>query len=371
MQTKYNTDDLRICATRKVIVPIQVHDEMPINETAAQTTVQAREGIHKILTGKDDRLLVVVGPCSIHDTEAAHEYAGLLKIARDQLKDDLLIVMRVYFEKPRTTVGWKGLINDPDLDSSFNINKGLRVARQLLLDLNTIGVAAATEYLDLITPQYISDLIAWGAIGARTTESQVHRELASGLSCPVGFKNATDGTIKIAIDAIGAAMSPHHFLSLTKAGQSAIFSTTGNEDAHIILRGGSNRPNYDALSVEQVAVGLEKAKLKPNIMIDFSHANSSKQYQRQLIVGDDVASQIAGGDSRIMGVMIESHLKAGKQEVIKGRKLAYGQSITDGCLGWDETFPMLENLALAVQERRAVTVQESGIKDSLGSVTST
>ncbi|MGZ8161798.1 MAG: 3-deoxy-7-phosphoheptulonate synthase AroG [Methylobacter sp.] len=371
MQTKYNTDDLRICATKEVIAPVQVHDEMPINDAAAQTTLQAREGIHKILTGQDDRLLVVVGPCSIHDTEAAHEYAGLLKVAKDQLKDDLLIVMRVYFEKPRTTVGWKGLINDPDLDSSFNINKGLRVARQLLLDLNTIGVPAATEYLDLITPQYISDLIAWGAIGARTTESQVHRELASGLSCPVGFKNATDGTIKIAIDAIGAAMSPHHFLSLTKAGHSAIFSTTGNEDAHIILRGGSDRPNYDAVSVEQVAVGLEKAKLKPNIMIDFSHANSSKQYQRQLIVGDDVAGQIAGGDSRIMGVMIESHLKAGNQDVFKGRKLTYGQSITDGCLAWDDTVPMLKNLALAVQERRAVAVQERGTKDAFRSVIST
>jgi 3-deoxy-7-phosphoheptulonate synthase len=296
----------------------------------------------------------VIGPCSIHDTKAALEYAQRLKTIKNELQDDLLIVMRVYFEKPRTTVGWKGLINDPDLDSSFNINKGLRVARQLLLDVNTIGVPAATEYLDLITPQYISDLIAWGAIGARTTESQVHRELASGLSCPVGFKNATDGTIKIAIDAIGAAMSPHHFLSLTKAGHSAIFSTTGNEDVHIILRGGNDRPNYDAVSVEQVAEGLENAHLKANIMIDFSHANCLKQYQRQLIVAEDVGSQIANGDRRIMGVMIESHLNAGRQDVVEGRELTYGQSITDACLGWEDSVQLLKDLATVVQERRAM-----------------
>jgi 3-deoxy-7-phosphoheptulonate synthase len=327
-------------------------DEMPINETAAQTTLQARAEIHNILTGQNDRLLVVVGPCSIHDPKAALEYAGLLKTIKDELKDDLVIVMRVYFEKPRTTVGWKGLINDPDLDSSFNINKGLRVARQLLVDVNTLGMPAATEYLDLISPQYISDLIAWGAIGARTTESQGHRELASGVSCPIGFKNSTDGTIKIAIDAIGAAMSPHHFLSLTKAGHSAIFSTTGNEDAHIILRGGNGRPNYDAASVEQVAEGLIKANLRPNIMIDFSHANSLKQCQRQLIVGEDVAGQIANGDYRIIGVMIESHLKAGSQNVVEGQELTYGQSITDACLSWDDTVPLLRNLAIAVQRRR-------------------
>lgn len=354
MQTKYNTDDLRICGTQEVIAPVQVHDEMPVTETAAQTTLRAREDIHKILTGQDDRILVVVGPCSIHDTDAAKEYARHLKMVKDELKEDLLIVMRVYFEKPRTTVGWKGLINDPDLDSSFNINKGLRVARRLLLDLNTAGIPAATEYLDLITPQYISDLIAWGAIGARTTESQVHRELASGLSCPVGFKNATDGTIKIAIDAIGAAMSPHHFLSLTKAGHSAIFSTTGNEDVHIILRGGNDGPNYDAVSVEKVAEGLEKASLRPNIMIDFSHANCLRQCQRQLIVGEDVSGQIANGDRRIIGVMVESHLKAGRQDVVEGKKLTYGQSITDACLGWEDTVQLLKDLAVAVQERRTV-----------------
>jgi 3-deoxy-7-phosphoheptulonate synthase len=359
MQTKYNTDDLRICETKEVIAPVQVHNETPISEAAAQTTSLARQDIHKILAGLDDRLVVVVGPCSIHDPIAAHEYARLLKVIKDELEDDLMIVMRVYFEKPRTTVGWKGLINDPDLDSSFNINKGLRIARQLLLDVNEAGVPAATEYLDLITPQYISDLIAWGAIGARTTESQGHRELASGVSCPIGFKNSTDGTIKIAIDAIGAAMSPHHFISLNKAGHSAIFSTTGNEDVHIILRGGNDRPNYDAVSVEQVAEGLVNAELKPNIMIDFSHANSLKQCQRQLIVGDDVAGQIANGDHRIMGVMIESHLKAGSQKVIEGQPLVYGQSITDACLSWDDTVPLLRELARAVQKRRTVDTNRS------------
>lgn len=352
MHTTYKTDDLRISAIREVIAPIQVHDELPLSECAAQTTLVARQEIHKILNGKDDRLLVVVGPCSIHDPYAAKDYGKLLKAAKNELKDDLLIVMRVYFEKPRTTVGWKGLINDPDIDSSFNINKGLRVARQLLLDLNEMGVPAATEYLDLITPQYVSDLIAWGAIGARTTESQGHRELASGVSCPIGFKNSTDGTIKIAIDAIGAAMSPHHFLSLTKAGHSAIFSTTGNDDVHIILRGGNNKPNYDAVSVENVSEGLIKADLKPNIMIDFSHANSLKQCQRQLLVGDDVAEQIANGDHRIMGAMIESHLKGGRQEVIDGQPLTYGRSITDACLSWEDTLPLLKNLAKAVQKRR-------------------
>ncbi len=354
MLTPYKTDDLRICGIRDVIAPAQVHAEMPLSEIAAQTTSEARHAIHKILTGEDGRLLVVVGPCSIHDTKAAIDYGKLLLSAKNELKNDLLIVMRVYFEKPRTTVGWKGLINDPDIDSSFNINKGLRIARQLLLDLNTLGMPAATEYLDLITPQYISDLIAWGAIGARTTESQGHRELASGVSCPIGFKNSTDGTIKIAIDAIGAAMSPHHFLSLTKAGHSAIFSTTGNEDVHIILRGGNDRPNYDAVSVEKVAEGLEKASLRPNIMIDFSHANSLKQYHRQTIVSEDVAEQIAVGDHRIMGAMIESHLKSGRQDVIDGRPLNYGQSITDACLSWDETLPLLKNLATAVQKRREV-----------------
>ena len=354
MQSKFNTDDLRICETKEVVAPIQVHDEIPMTETAANTILQARTDIHEVLTGEDDRLVVIVGPCSIHDTEAAHEYAGLLKTVKEELKKELVIIMRVYFEKPRTTVGWKGLINDPDLNYSFNINKGLRVARQLLLDLNSLGVPAATEYLDLITPQYISDMISWGAIGARTTESQVHRELASGLSCPVGFKNATDGGIKIAIDAINSAMSPHHFLSVTKAGHSAIFSTRGNDDAHIILRGGNDEPNYDAVNVEKVAEGLEKSNLAANIMIDFSHANSLKQCQRQLVVAEDVSEQIARGDSRIMGAMVESHLVAGRQDIVEGQELVYGQSITDACLGWDDTVQLLRSLATAVQERRKV-----------------
>ncbi|MDD2761424.1 MAG: 3-deoxy-7-phosphoheptulonate synthase AroG [Methylomonas sp.] len=359
MPTNYNTDDLRICETKDVVAPIQVHEEIPMTEAAAKTILKARAAIHKILTGEDDRLLVVIGPCSIHDPDAAVEYAGRLKSMIDSLQDDLVIVMRVYFEKPRTTVGWKGLINDPELNSSFNINKGLRLARQVLLDVNNQGVPAATEYLDLITPQYVSDLISWGAIGARTTESQVHRELASGLSCPVGFKNATDGGVKIAIDAINAAMSPHHFLSLTKEGRSAIFSTRGNEDAHIILRGGNNRPNYDEVSVEQVAEGLEQGGLRPNIMIDFSHANCQKKYEKQMHVAEDVAGQIAGGDVRIIGAMVESHLVEGRQDVVEGKPLVFGQSITDPCLGWDDSVKLLNELAVAVQQRRAAIRRKS------------
>ncbi len=355
MQSKFNTDDLRICETKEVVAPIQVHNEIPISKTAAETILQTRNDVHKVLSGEDDRVVVIVGPCSIHDTQAAKEYAELLKQVKDELSNDLVIIMRVYFEKPRTTVGWKGLINDPELNTSFNINKGLRIARQLLLDLNNLGVPAATEYLDLITPQYISDLISWGAIGARTTESQVHRELASGLSCPVGFKNATDGGINIAIDAINSAMSPHHFLSVTKEGRSAIFSTSGNKDAHIILRGGNNEPNYDAVNVEKVGISLEEAGLPLNIMIDFSHANSLKQCQRQLIVAEDVAKQIADGDSRIFGAMVESHLTSGRQDAIEGQPLTYGQSITDACLGWDDTVQLLNDLALAVKKRRSIT----------------
>jgi 3-deoxy-7-phosphoheptulonate synthase len=358
MQTNYNTDDLRICETKDVVAPIQVHDEIPMSEFAANNILKARAAIHDILYGNDDRLLVIIGPCSIHDPAAAVEYAARLKKEIDHLEKDLVIVMRVYFEKPRTTVGWKGLINDPDLNASFNINKGLRIARQVLSDINNLGVPAATEYLDLITPQYVSDLISWGAIGARTTESQVHRELASGLSCPVGFKNATDGGVKIAIDAINAAMSPHHFLSLTKEGRSAIFSTRGNEDAHIILRGGNNRPNYDEVSVEQVAEGLVEAGLRPNIMIDFSHANSLKKYERQLLVAQDVAGQIRQGDQRIIGAMVESHLVGGRQDVEEGKPLTYGQSITDACLGWDHSVELLHELAGAVQGRRSATLNK-------------
>ncbi|MFW5442840.1 MAG: 3-deoxy-7-phosphoheptulonate synthase AroG [Methylococcaceae bacterium] len=354
MQSKFNTDDLRICATKEVVAPVKVHEEIPLTETAVNTIVQARNDVHRVLIGEDDRLIVIVGPCSIHDTKAAEEYAALLLQAKEDLKQDLIIIMRVYFEKPRTTVGWKGLINDPELNSSFNINKGLRVARQLLLNLNNLGVPAATEYLDLITPQYVSDLISWGAIGARTTESQVHRELSSGLSCPVGFKNATDGGIKIAIDAINSAMSPHHFLSVTKEGRSAIFSTSGNEDAHIILRGGNDEPNYDAVNVEKVAEGLEASGLSSNIMIDFSHANSLKQCHRQMVVAEDVAEQIAHGDRRIIGAMVESNLNAGRQDIVEGQPLTYGQSITDACLGWDDTLQLLNSLSTAVKARRLV-----------------
>lgn len=352
MQSNFNIDDLRICNTQEVLPPVQVHEEIRMTEAAATTILSARNEIHNVLSGDDDRLVVIVGPCSIHDTKAAKEYANRLKAIKDELAADLIIVMRVYFEKPRTTVGWKGLINDPELNSSFNINKGLRVARQLLLDLNDAGIPAATEYLDLITPQYLSDLISWGAIGARTTESQVHRELASGLSCPVGFKNATDGGIGIAIDAINSAMSPHHFLSVTKEGRSAIFSTTGNEDAHIILRGGNDEPNYDAVNVEKVSEGLKKSGLPQNVMIDFSHANSLKQCQRQIVVAEDVAEQIACGDKRIMGAMVESHLVAGRQDNSQDQPLTYGQSITDACLGWDDTVQLLNSLAGAVQKRR-------------------
>jgi len=354
MSSRYNIDDLRIIKTQEVVTPTQVHSELPISDRAVQTVMDARAETHKILSGEDDRLLVVVGPCSIHDPDAALEYAEKLKTLKTELKDDLLIIMRVYFEKPRTTVGWKGLINDPDLNNTFNINKGLRIARKVLLDINNLGMPAATEYLDLITPQYVSDLISWGAIGARTTESQVHRELASGLSCPVGFKNATDGSFKIAIDAIKAAMSPHHFLSVTKEGRTAIFSTSGNEDAHIILRGGNDAPNYDAVNVEKVAEGMEQAGLRANIMIDFSHANSLKQFQRQMIVGEDVGEQIASGDKRIIGIMVESHLKSGRQDLIEGQPLTYGQSITDGCLGWDDSETLLKYIAEKVRKRRTV-----------------
>jgi len=354
MQSQFNTDNLRIRETKVVMAPIETHEELPLTELAAKTARDARAIIHNILKGEDDRLLVIVGPCSIHDTKAALEYAQKLKVLKDELQGELHIVMRVYFEKPRTTVGWKGLINDPDLDDSFNINKGLRMARQLLLDLNSQGIPAATEYLDLITPQYVSDLISWGAIGARTTESQCHRELSSGLSCPVGFKNATDGTITIAVDAIKAAMNPHHFLSVTKEGTSAIFSTTGNEDVHMILRGGSDGPNYDAVSVDKVAHSMENANLIPNIMIDLSHANSLKQCQRQLLAGEDVAEQLSSGDKRIMGVMIEGHLQSGRQDVVPGQSLVYGQSITDACIDWADTEKLLKKLAVAVQQRRIV-----------------
>ena len=346
------TEDLRIAAIKAVATPTEICEEIAATKEATRVTYTTRQDIHEILSGKDDRLVAIVGPCSIHDPVAAKEYAERLKVLKDELQDDLLIIMRVYFEKPRTTVGWKGLINDPNLDESYEINKGLRIGRQLLLDLNDMGMPAGVEFLDIITPQYVADLVSWGAIGARTTESQVHRELASGLSCPVGFKNGTDGTTQIAIDAIRAASMPHHFLSLRKEGSSAIFTTSGNEDCHVILRGGKE-PNYDAHSVNHVASQLEAAGLPTSIMIDFSHANSKKQHDKQMDVGRDVAKQLANGDKRIFGIMIESHLVAGNQKVVPGQELVYGQSITDACLGWEDTEILLRELANAVRQRRS------------------
>ncbi|MET0028901.1 MAG: 3-deoxy-7-phosphoheptulonate synthase AroG [Candidatus Thiodiazotropha sp.] len=345
------TDDLRIKAIMELSPPAQVHQELPISEQAAETVFEARQAIHRILHDEDDRMLVIIGPCSVHDPEAALDYARRLKPVRERLKGDLEIVMRVYFEKPRTTVGWKGLINDPTLDDRFEINTGLRLARKLLLDINELGMPAGTEYLDLISPQYIADLISWGAIGARTTESQAHRELASGLSCPVGFKNATNGSMQVALDAIRSSSRPHHFLSVTKEGNSAIFSTHGNPDCHVILRGGS-RPNYDSESINIASEEMESNGLKPRLMVDFSHANSRKQHARQLLVGRDVASQVARGDNRIMGTMIESFITSGRQDRVEGQALTYGQSITDACIGWDDSVPLLETLAEAVRERR-------------------
>jgi 3-deoxy-7-phosphoheptulonate synthase len=332
--------------------------EFALSEQASGTVCAARAAIHDILWGADDRLLVVVGPCSIHDPKAAREYAGMLAEQRRRLGDTLEIVMRVYFEKPRTTVGWKGLINDPGLDESFDINKGLKVARELLLDINEMGLPAGTEYLDMITPQYIADLVSWGAIGARTTESQVHRELASGLSCPVGFKNGTDGNLRIALDAIKAASEPHHFLSVTKGGHSAIVSTGGNEDCHIILRGGL-KPNYDAASIVAACRESEAAGLPCRLMIDASHGNSQKKPENQLNVVREVAGQIAEGERRLFGVMIESHLVGGRQELVPGQPLTYGQSITDGCASWEETISMLETLADAVARRRTVAANRA------------
>jgi 3-deoxy-7-phosphoheptulonate synthase len=353
----HRTDDLRIKEIKELAPPAHLLREFPLTEKAADITFQARQEIHRILHGADDRLLVIMGPCSVHDVKAAKEYAGKLLEAKKKLAADLLIVMRVYFEKPRTTVGWKGLINDPKLDGSYQINEGLRIARQLLLELNESGMPVGCEFLDMITPQYIADLVSWGAIGARTTESQIHRELASGLSCPVGFKNGTDGNIKIAIDAIRAAQAPHHFLSVTKAGHSAIVSTTGNEDCHVILRGGK-APNYDAASVDAAGKGLAEAGIPARIMIDFSHSNSSKKPEKQVDVAKDVAAQVAVGDERIFGVMVESHLKAGRQDLVPGKPLAYGVSITDGCIGWEESRGVLEDLAEGVRKRRLNAVSK-------------
>jgi len=351
LPNKPNTDDLRIREIKELVPPSHLFREFPMSAEAAQTTFTARQAIHRILHGADDRLLVVIGPCSIHDVDMAFDYAKKLHAEIPRFEQDLLIVMRVYFEKPRTTVGWKGLINDPRLDNSFRINEGLRLARNLLLEVNALGVACATEFLDTITPQYTADLIAWGAIGARTTESQVHRELASGLSCPVGFKNGTDGNVRIAIDAIRAAQSPHHFLSVTKGGHSAIVSTSGNEDCHVILRGGKT-PNYDAVHVDAAAREIAQAALAARLMIDLSHANSNKDFKRQIDVANDIAGQLANGEDRVMGVMIESNLVEGRQNLAPGRPLEYGKSITDACIGWDDSLRVLEALAHGVRERR-------------------
>ena len=346
-------DDTRIREIMELAPPAHLLREFPASDVAARTTYEARAAVHRVLHGADDRLLVVVGPCSIHDYDAAIDYATRLAAVKRELSDDLIIVMRVYFEKPRTTVGWKGLINDPRLDGSFRINEGLRLARRILLEINELELPAATEYLDMITPQYIADLIAWGAIGARTTESQVHRQLASGLSCPVGFKNGTDGGIRIAVDAIKAASAPHHFLSVTKGGHSAIVSTVGNEDCHIILRGGQT-PNYDVASVEHVCRELGHAGLAARVMIDCSHANSQKQHERQSEVAHDVAGQIAGGDDRVVGAMLESHINPGRQDLLPGRPLEYGVSVTDACIGWETTVGVLRELAEAVRRRRVL-----------------
>ena len=348
----YRTDDLRIKWTKVLLPPAFLEEELPTTEKASAAVHQFREEIVDILDGHDRRLLVVVGPCSIHDTKAALDYAQRLKVIEKELSNQLRLVMRVYFEKPRTTIGWKGLINDPHLDETFNINDGLRMARRLLLDLAELGVPAGTEFLDMVTPQYLAGLVSWGAIGARTTESQVHRQLVSGLSCPVGFKNGTSGNVQIAVEAVLSAAHPHSFLGHTKYGQSAIFNTTGNPNCHVILRGGRTTVNYDAESVAQASALLEKTKLPARLMIDCSHANSNKDYRKQASVCREIGAQIAKGNRNIIGVMIESNLVAGAQKLTPGHPLTYGQSITDACLGWDETVPLLKELATAIKDGR-------------------
>ena len=347
----YATDDLRIKEIRELTPPSHLIREFPCEQLASETVHHARLNAHKIIYGEDDRLLLIVGPCSIHDPKAALEYAERLVELKKKYANDLEIIMRVYFEKPRTSLGWKGLINDPGLDHSFRINQGLRIARELLLNINELGIPAGTEYLDMITPQYIADLISWGAIGARTTESQVHRELARGLSCPVGFKNGTDGNVKIAIDAVKAAEHEHVFLSVTKGGHSAIVVTGGNEDAHVILRGGKT-PNYDEASVEECCKKLEEAGMPASVMIDASHSNSEKKYKKQLDVIENICGQLEKGSRKIMGVMIESNLVEGNQPLEGNPNLTYGQSITDGCIGWEDTVKAIDKLAKAVRARR-------------------
>ena len=347
----FKTVNLRIEEIKQLLPPVAILESIPSTKNASKVVFDSRLAIHNILNNKDDRLLVIIGPCSIHDPVAAREYGEKLLQLRNELKDDLEIVMRVYFEKPRTTVGWKGLINDPYMNNSFQINDGLKIGRKLLLELCDSGMPTAVEFLDMITPQYLDDLISWGAIGARTTESQVHRELASGLSCPVGFKNGTDGNIKISSDAIRSANSPHHFLSVTKFGHCAIVETKGNEDSHIILRGGK-KPNYYEEDVQNITKELKETGLNTKIMIDFSHANSEKQFKKQLTVAENVGHQIASGNEDIFGVMVESNLVEGRQDVKEGVELQYGQSITDACIGWDDTEKLLKNLASNVRARR-------------------
>ncbi len=359
----FQTDDVRIDEIKELLPPIALMEKYPATELTIQSVINGRKTIHNLLNGKDKRLLVVIGPCSIHDPKAALIYAQKLVKLREKYQQHLEIVMRVYFEKPRTTVGWKGLINDPHLDNSCLINDGLRLARKLLVEINELGLPTAGEYLDMITPQYIADLMSWGAIGARTTESQVHRELASGLSCAVGFKNGTDGNINIAVDAIRAASSSHHFLSVTKYGHSAIVKTTGNLDCHIILRGGK-KPNFDTTNIQAIKQGLSKAKLNSKIMIDFSHANSNKAYKQQLVVADNVAQQIQNGEQAIFGVMVESFLEEGNQSLVNGKALTFGQSITDGCIGWSDTELLLKKMADSVKNSNrflAKISQEGGL----------
>jgi 3-deoxy-7-phosphoheptulonate synthase len=348
----FQTDDLRIRGMTELATPEEVIRELPCTDRAAATVNGARRAVQRILHGHDDRLAVVIGPCSIHDADAAREYAGRLARERARLGGELELVMRVYFEKPRTTVGWKGLINDPDLDGSFRINDGLRLARRLLVDINQLGLPAGCEFLDIITPQYIADLVAWGAVGARTTESQVHRELASGLSCPIGFKNGTDGNVRVAVDAVRAASQPHHFLAVTKQGHSAIAATSGNADCHVILRGGK-APNFDAAGVEAAHREMTAGGVATRLMIDASHGNSGKRPERQPAVIEDIAAQIDAGDRRIGGVMIESNLVAGRQDLEPGRPLLYGQSVTDGCIAWETSVKVLERLAEAVARARS------------------
>ena len=348
---QYLTDNTRITGLMEVSPPNEIITEIPISADSSELVFKSRKEISDILHGRDDRLVVVVGPCSIHDPESELEYAKRLKSLEAKHSNQLKIVMRVYFEKPRTTIGWKGLINDPNLDNSYDVNLGLRKARKVLLDINNLGLPAGTEFLDMITPQYLADLISWGAIGARTTESQIHRELASGLSCPVGFKNSTNGSIQVAIDAIGSASNSHIFLSITKEGKSAIFNSSGNEDCHVILRGGSDT-NYESSFVESTSKELEAAKKSKNVMIDMSHGNSKKQFKRQLIVNKDISDQISSGEDRIFGVMIESNLEEGNQKIGPLEEIKYGQSITDACVGWNDTEIMINQLSTAIENKR-------------------